>query len=130
MPDLQALLATNEKLSRELLGPRGDEVDQARQFPRTTLRRWERLVCLACLRRWNLAARARRSRNVAGVGVQSQHCASTAMITLMHFCATVVIAAKGSDALKERILPAAASGGHLSTLAFSEAGSGGHFYCR
>jgi alkylation response protein AidB-like acyl-CoA dehydrogenase len=49
-------------------------------------------------------------------------------VTLMHFCATAVMAAKGSEALKQRLLPACASGEHISTLAFSEAGSGGHFY--
>jgi alkylation response protein AidB-like acyl-CoA dehydrogenase len=59
---------------------------------------------------------------------QAQNCASTAMVTLMHFCATAAIAAKASDAVKQEVLPAIARGEHLSTLAFSEAGSGGHFY--
>ncbi len=129
MPDLQALLATNEKLSRELLGPRADEVDQARQFPRENLAALGKAGVLGLLTPVEFGgAGATLAEMSLALGVQSQHCASTAMITLMHFCATVVIAAKGSDALKKRILPAAASGGHLSTLAFSEAGSGGHFY--
>ena len=37
MPDVQALLAMNEKLSQEILGPRSDQVDQARHFPRENL---------------------------------------------------------------------------------------------
>jgi len=60
--------------------------------------------------------------------IQAQNCASTAMVTLMHYCATAVIAAKGGDALKQQLRPAFARGKHISTLAFSEAGSGGHFY--
>jgi isovaleryl-CoA dehydrogenase len=63
-----------------------------------------------------------------GLDAQAKGCASTAMVTLMHFCGTAVIAAKGSEALKKEILPACAHGGHLTTLAFSKAGSGGHFY--
>jgi alkylation response protein AidB-like acyl-CoA dehydrogenase len=50
------------------------------------------------------------------------------MISLMHYCATAVIVAKGGEPLKQQVLPAMARGESLSTLAFSEAGSGGHFY--
>jgi alkylation response protein AidB-like acyl-CoA dehydrogenase len=46
----------------------------------------------------------------------------------MQYCATAVIAAKGGDRLKQELLPSFARPGHLSTLAFSESGSGGHFY--
>jgi len=59
---------------------------------------------------------------------QAQNCASTAMVVLMHYCSTSVIVAKGTDVLKQRLLPACAQGQNISTLAFSEAGSGGHFY--
>src|SRR3989475_5967575 len=58
----------------------------------------------------------------------AQACPSTAMVVLMHFCGTAVIAAKGSAKLKQALLPAIARGEHLTTLAFSEPGSGGHFY--
>jgi alkylation response protein AidB-like acyl-CoA dehydrogenase len=58
----------------------------------------------------------------------AQGCASTAMVVLMHYCGSAAIAAKGSADLKRSVLPAIARGEHLSTLAFSEAGSGGHFY--
>src|SRR2546425_8835309 len=58
----------------------------------------------------------------------AEACPSTAMVVLMHYCGTAVIAARGSATLKQSLLPAIARGEHLATLAFSEAGSGGHFY--
>jgi len=51
-------------------------------------------------------------------------CASTAMIVCMHYAATAVIEAHGSRTLREEIT----SGKHVSTLAFSEAGSRSHFW--
>jgi len=53
-----------------------------------------------------------------------KYCASTAMIVCMHYAATAVIEAYGPRAIREAI----ASGTHVSTLAFSEAGSRSHFW--
>jgi alkylation response protein AidB-like acyl-CoA dehydrogenase len=129
MSDIQALLAMNERLSQELLGPRSDQVDQARHFPRENLDALGKAGVLGLLVPVEFGgAGATMTEMSLVLGTQSQYCASTAMITLMHFCATVVIASKGNEVVKKRVLPAAASGGHLGTLAFSEAGSGGHFY--
>jgi alkylation response protein AidB-like acyl-CoA dehydrogenase len=54
--------------------------------------------------------------------------ASVAMVYLMHFCATATIAAARPGSGVAQILREIASGGHLSTLAFSEAGSRSHFW--
>jgi isovaleryl-CoA dehydrogenase len=51
-------------------------------------------------------------------------CGSTAMIVLMHYAAVPVIHAHGP----ERIRADVGAGRHLSTLAFSEAGSRSHFW--
>ena len=51
-------------------------------------------------------------------------CASTAMIVMMHFSATAAIEAFGPEPVRREI----AAGRHLSTLAFSEAGSRSHFW--
>lgn len=48
---------------------------------------------------------------------------STAMVLLMHYAATVVVEAHGSDEMRRAI----AADGQLGTLAFSEAGSHSHF---
>jgi alkylation response protein AidB-like acyl-CoA dehydrogenase len=129
MPDIQAILAANEKLSQEMLRAGADQIDQSRRFPRENLQALGKAGVLGVL--------IPVQHGGAGAGLtemsrvleaQAQNCASTAMVTLMHYCATAIIAAKGSDALKQRVLPACARGEHLATLAFSEAGSGGHFY--
>jgi alkylation response protein AidB-like acyl-CoA dehydrogenase len=58
------------------------------------------------------------------VGRIAQDCGSTAMIVCMHYCGTAVLEAHASEPVRR----AAASGEHLSTLAFSEAGSRSHFW--
>jgi alkylation response protein AidB-like acyl-CoA dehydrogenase len=65
-----------------------------------------------------LAGAARVIRRVA------EECGSTAMVLTMHYCGTAVLEAYApSDVRRE-----AASGAHLSTLAFSEAASRSHFW--
>jgi alkylation response protein AidB-like acyl-CoA dehydrogenase len=54
--------------------------------------------------------------------------ASVAMVFLMHTLASVTIAAAPRTPALEDVLKAMASGRHLSTLAFSEAGSRSHFW--
>src|SRR6202045_3184098 len=54
--------------------------------------------------------------------------ASTAMVYLMHMCATATIASARAGATVAPTLKDIAAGGHLTTLAFSEAGSRSHFW--
>lgn len=65
-----------------------------------------------------LAGAARIVRRVA------EECGSTAMVLTMHYCGVAVLEAHGSSDVRRE----AASGSHLSTLAFSEAGSRSHFW--
>jgi alkylation response protein AidB-like acyl-CoA dehydrogenase len=58
------------------------------------------------------------------VELVARACGSTAMILLMHYAATAVLAAHGPP----EVLTEIASGRHLSTLAFSETGSRSHFW--
>jgi alkylation response protein AidB-like acyl-CoA dehydrogenase len=55
-------------------------------------------------------------------------CASSAMCYLMHGCATAVIAARATDEQATRWLRPIAGGQLIATLAFSERGTGAHFY--
>ena len=55
-------------------------------------------------------------------------CASTAMCFLMHACGCAVIAAKATKEQAARWLRPATRGEAIATLAFSERGSGAHFY--
>jgi alkylation response protein AidB-like acyl-CoA dehydrogenase len=54
--------------------------------------------------------------------------ASVAMVYLMHICAAAAITAARASTTVTQILKEIASGGHLSTLAFSEPGSRSHFW--
>ena len=54
--------------------------------------------------------------------------ASVAMVYLMHVCAAATIAAARPGAAVAQALKEIAAGRHLSTLAFSEAGSRSHFW--
>jgi alkylation response protein AidB-like acyl-CoA dehydrogenase len=54
--------------------------------------------------------------------------ASVAMVYLMHVCAAATIAAARKNATIAPTLKDIAAGRHLSTLAFSEAGSRSHFW--
>ncbi|MEW5975450.1 MAG: acyl-CoA dehydrogenase [Acidobacteriota bacterium] len=54
----------------------------------------------------------------------ARDCGSTAMVITMHFSGTAVLEAFAPQEIRR----AAASGEHLSTLAFSEAGSRSHFW--
>jgi alkylation response protein AidB-like acyl-CoA dehydrogenase len=54
----------------------------------------------------------------------ARECASTAMVLCMHYCATAVLEQYGSEEVRRSI----AAGTHLSTLAFSEAGSRSQFW--
>jgi alkylation response protein AidB-like acyl-CoA dehydrogenase len=64
----------------------------------------------------------------AVVETLAQADASVAMVYLMHVCATATIAAARAGATVAPTLKEVAAGRHLSTLAFSEAGSRSHFW--
>ena len=125
----QDLLVENQKLAKELLAVHADEIDRARRFPRQNIQELGRSGLLGLVVPLEYGG--------AGAGIpemseilerMAEACPSTAMVVLMHYCGTAVIAARGSATLKQSLLPAIARGEHLTTLAFSEAGSGGHFY--
>lgn len=54
----------------------------------------------------------------------AEECGSTAMVLTMHYCGAAVLEAHGPEEARRE----AASGRHLSTLAFSETGSRSHFW--
>ena len=54
--------------------------------------------------------------------------ASVGMVYVMHICATAAIAAASPGPVRTGVLKEIAAGRHLSTLAFSEAGSRSHFW--
>lgn len=129
MPELQDVLASIEQVARETIGPGSSDVDRLGQFPRGNLEALGDAGLLGLMVPAQFGGLNGGLDDLArSLEVLARYCASTAMVVLMHQCATAAITAKGSESLKQKVLPAIARGRHLSTLAFSEAGSGGHFY--
>jgi alkylation response protein AidB-like acyl-CoA dehydrogenase len=118
-----------EDLAREVLAHHAEDVDRQGRWP------GEGLAALGESGLLGLTAPS--TCGGAGEGVRTfaavtrtlaEHCASTAMIYLMHVCATQAIAAATSFPPRETLLRSVAAGRHLSTLAFSEKGSRSHFW--
>ena len=129
MSTIKELQAQNEQLAVTVFAPRADEVDRQRRFPRENIQELGSAGLLGLLVPLDYGGAGGSLADMSQALEQlACACPSTAMVTLMHHCATAVLAAKGSDELKRKLLPPIARGEHLSTLAFSEAGSGGHFY--
>ena len=110
---IQDVLAANEKLAKEQLAPGADLIDATRSFPRQNLQALGHSGVLGLLVPTEFGG--------AGGGIPEMvqvvermalACASTAMVTLIHYCGTAVIVAQGSTPLKQRLLPAIASGQH------------------
>lgn len=114
-----------ERAVHDVVGPEATRVDAEGAFPRRSLDALAEAGLLGLTvdvahggGGAGLAEAATVIRTLAGT------CGSTAMVTLMHYAATAVIEAHGPDEVRSAI----GAGTHLSTLAFSEAGSRSHFW--
>ncbi|MGN6189767.1 MAG: acyl-CoA dehydrogenase family protein [Conexibacter sp.] len=113
---------------REAIAARAAAVDRGRAFPRDSLRALGEagLLGLAVPREHGGAGGGLRALAEACEGVGGA-CASTGMTFLMHVVTSATIAG-GEGERAEELLGALASGEALGTLAFSERGTGAHFY--
>src|SRR5262245_61540450 len=101
------------------------EVDASGTFPRESIRALGGAGVLGLTVSADLGGGGEVRRAAAAVIERlARSCASTAMVTMMHYCATAVLEAHGPEALRREI----AAGRHLSTLAFSEVGSRSQFW--
>lgn len=114
-----------ERLCTENIAPYAPGLDQDARFPTESIR------CLAAaglLGALSSAESGGLDLGLSGaariVGRVAEECGSTAMVLTMHYCGVAVMEAHGP----KEIRAAAASGAHLSTLAFSESGSRSHFW--
>ena len=101
------------------------DVDRAASFPSAVIEALRAhgffgLLSAADMGGWGLGPRAA----VHVVESIARICPSAAMVTCMHYAGAAVIEAHGHSATRREI----AAGGHLSTLAFSEAGSRSQFW--
>ncbi len=118
-------LDTLEQIIADVVAPAAPMVDQAGTFPRASI------DALAQAGLFGLIS----AKEVGGMGYAhraatllverlARDCASTAMVMCMQYAGTAVIEAHGARDIRKAI----ANGQHLTTLAFSEAGSRSHFW--
>jgi alkylation response protein AidB-like acyl-CoA dehydrogenase len=114
-----------ETICQETIAPQALEVDRTGAFPERSLAALRAAGLLGAVSApeaggsaLGLPGAVRIVRRVA------EECGSTAMVLCMHYCGTAVLEAYAPMDVRR----AAAAGDHLSTLAFSEAGSRSHFW--
>ena len=133
MPQLTAKQQEHQeearRLSSTVLKSHAAEVDRERRFPSESLKELSAAGLLGLLVPAQYGGRGGGLMDLAVVGeALGAGCASTAMCFLMHSCGCAVIAAKATPEQGESWLRPAAKGEAIATLAFSERGSGAHFY--
>src|SRR5712671_4608690 len=122
LPDYSAAL---EKICLQTIAAEAPNVDQRGVFPDRGLRALAAAGLMGAVSSTEVGGLGLGPKDAAAiVGRIAQECGSTAMVMCMHFCGTAVLELHGSLDVRR----AAASGEHLSTLAFSESGSRSHFW--
>jgi alkylation response protein AidB-like acyl-CoA dehydrogenase len=125
----QAWLTKAEAIAHDVLARHAKEVDAAGRWPGESVAVLGQSGLLGLTVPAEFGGAEQGPRTFAAVTrVLAEQCASTAMIYLMHVCATQVLATARQFRQREPVLRAVAAGRHLSTLAFSEKGSRSHFW--
>jgi alkylation response protein AidB-like acyl-CoA dehydrogenase len=118
-------IAVLDEIIAATLVPLAQRTDAEGRFPREAMDALGRAGLLGLVSAASVGGQGKGLDEASAVVARiAQTCPSTAMVLCMHYCATVVLEKFGSDALRQAI----AQGRHLSTLAFSEAGSRSHFW--
>jgi alkylation response protein AidB-like acyl-CoA dehydrogenase len=121
----QTYIETLERICRESIATNAPAVDRDGAFPAQSIESLKTAGFLGAMS----------SPEVGGLGLGlsgaativrrvAEECGSTAMVLCMHYCGAAVLEAHAPTDVRKT----AAAGDHLSTLAFSEAGSRSHFW--
>ena len=114
-----------QRVIDEVLAQNATKVDAEAVFPRDAVEALGEAGILGLTVSPDLGGGGEGLRQAADVVQQlARVCGSTAMVVLMHYAGTVVIENHGPDDLRKAI----GCGRHLTTLAFSEAGTRSHFW--
>lgn len=109
----------------EIVAPRAHEIDETGAYPRAALDALASAGLLGLVSAREVGGLGEGHRAAAAVVEElAEACASTAMVVCMHYAGAAVVEAHGSQEARRAI----ASGKHVTTLAFSEAGSRSHFW--
>lgn len=118
-------LSLTEQIAEEVIAPAAAEIDRTGAFPRAALTAMGKAGLLGLISSKEVGGFGESHRAAVQVVERiARECASTAMVVCMHYCGTAVIEACGPREVREAI----ARGEHITTLAFSEAGSRSHFW--
>ncbi len=114
-----------DQICAETIGPLAPEVDRTGNFPAESIAALKNAGLMGAMSACEVGGLGLGLRGTAGIIRRvARECGSTAMVLCMHYCGTAVLEAYASPEVRR----AAAAGEHLSTLAFSEAGSRSHFW--
>ena len=114
-----------ERVIDEVVAPSAMETDRHSTYPRAALDALADAGLLGLISSTDVGGGGQGLDTAAQVVERlAAACGSTAMVVLMHYSAVPVIEAHGPKDVREAI----AAGRHLTTLAFSEAGSRSHFW--
>ena len=121
--------ATARRIANSVLRANAEQIDLERRYPAEELKALAGAGLLGIL---VPTAYGGRGGSLTDLSLSCEQlgwgCASTAMCFLMHACGCAVIASKATPGQADRWLRPAAMGDAIATLAFSERGSGAHFY--
>lgn len=117
------------ELASSVLAPAAGQNDRAGRFSTEAVQSLGESGLLGLLLPEDLGGAGLGPRAFADVtAILAEADASVAMVYVMHICSTATIAAAKTSAPLTTVLQEIAAGRHLSTLAFSEAGSRSHFW--
>ena len=125
----ETALANAKEIANTVLAPAARQNDKDGHFSSEAIGAFGQSGLLALMLPAAVGGSGLGPRTFAAVTTQlAEADASVAMVYLMHVAATATIAAARPGAAVARTLHDIAGGRHLSTLAFSEAGSRSHFW--
>ena len=114
-----------EPIVNDVIAPRAAEIDRTGAFPREALQALAAAGLLGLVSAKEVGGWGEGHRAATLVMERiARECASTSMVLCMHYASAAVIEAHGPRTVREAI----AAGKHISSLAFSEAGSRSHFW--
>ena len=123
--DNRTYLDTLEPIAVGLVAPSASRIDTTGEYPRAALNALGKAGLLGLVSSAGVGGLGLGQRAASMVVERlARECASTAMVVCMHYAAAAVIEAHGPREVRQAI----AAGQHVSTLAFSEAGSRSHFW--
>jgi len=114
-----------EPVIEQAIEPAAVETDKMGRFPRVAINQLSKAGLLGLVSDRSVGGQGATLADASAVVARiAQSCPSTAMVVVMHYCATAVIEKHGQETVRRDI----AAGRHLTTLAFSEVGSRSHFW--